>query len=140
MSTEKRNEKVIKLNFGDQHYMALQYHLEDACKENNDTITKISPDPPIAIFSRSYYKDIQHLSKEKKHDFCFIGSILSAKEHREWVITFAKQYFTNKSIFINTDFSPNWVPLGEFDLTNLDNLPKLSDPQRDCFILLGWRI
>ena len=33
-------------------------------------------------------------------------------------IEFAKKYFTNNSIFINTDHSPNWELLGPFDYTH----------------------
>jgi hypothetical protein len=47
-----------------------------------------------------------------------IGSINSNYKARQWVINFAKRYFTNNSIFINTDNDPNWTLLGEFDYSN----------------------
>ena len=73
--------------------------------------------PPIAIFSKKYYTDIQKLKKEKKYDYCFIGSINSCIEKRKWVIDFAKKYFTEKSVFINTDKNNSYESLGLFDLS-----------------------
>lgn len=101
-----------------QEYMALQYHLEEAIEESNGEYTaNITSSPPYAIFSHKYYNQIKEIKNNKVHDYCWIGSINSCKEHRLWVIDFAKQYFTDKSIFINTDFPSDWVLLGSYDLT-----------------------
>jgi hypothetical protein len=101
-----------------QGYMALQYHLEEAIEESNGKYTaNITSSPPYAIFSHKYYNQIKEIKNNKVHDYCWIGSINSCKEHRLWVIDFAKQYFTDKSIFINTDFPSDWVLLGSYDLT-----------------------
>ena len=106
---EKNGEykrKGIK-NFGYcQGYMALQYHLEEAIREENkDELFNhpflATPDPRIAIFSHKYYNELQAIPKDKEYDFCWIGSIQSCKEHRLWIIDFATKYFTDKSIFIN---------------------------------------
>jgi len=99
-------------------YMALKYHMEDALIENNENTQHASWDPPYAIFSKKYYNEINALDHTKKYDYCFIGSINSNHEKRQWVIEFAKKNFTPNSIFINTDKDPNWELLGLFDYSN----------------------
>jgi hypothetical protein len=102
-----------------QGYMGLKYHMEDALIENDLDTEIATSNPHIAIFARKYYSDLQKLDDTKKYDFCFIGSIQSAPEVRKWVITFAKENFTEKSIFINTDNDPDWKLLGSFDYSHL---------------------
>lgn len=102
-----------------QGYMGLKYHMEDALIENDLDTEIATSNPHIAIFARKYYSDLQKLDYAKKYDFCFIGSIQSAYNVREWVITFAKENFTEKSIFINTDNNPDWKSLGSFDYSHL---------------------
>lgn len=111
---ENKYKKLLDLGWC-QGYMALQYHLEEAILEKN----KIGPAPEIAKFSHKYYNEIQKIKNIKLYDFCWIGSIESSKEHRLWIIDFAKKYFTKNSIFINTDFPDDWEKLGDFDLTLL---------------------
>lgn len=111
-----------------QGYMGLKYHMEEALKEKysfdniengEQLFSLISTDcPPFALFSKKYYNEICELNHNKIYDFCFIGSINSNYEARQWVIDFAKKYFTNKSIFINTDNNPNWELIGSFDYSN----------------------
>jgi len=98
-----------------QGYMALQYHMEEALQEKGLDPKEASARPPIALFSKKYYNDMNELNHNKIYDFCFIGSIKSAPRERQWVIDFAKKYFTLNSIFINTDHDPDWKLLGEFD-------------------------
>ena len=100
-------------------YMGLQYHYDEACEEKKIDKSISSCNPPFAIFSRKYYNEIKFLSNVKEIDYCFIGSINSCKDKRMWVIDFAKKYFTDKSVFINTDFG-NWISIGPFDLTHLN--------------------
>jgi hypothetical protein len=102
-----------------QGYMGLKYHMQDALIENDLDTEIATSNPHIAIFARKYYSDLQKLDDTKKYDFCFIGSIQSAPKVREWVITFAKENFTEKSIFINTDNDPDWKLLGSFDYSHL---------------------
>ena len=102
-----------------QGYMGLKYHMEDALIENDLDTEITTSNPQVAIFSRKYYSDIQKLDDVKKYDFCFIGSISSSQANRQWVITFAKENFTEKSIFINTDNDPEWKSLGSFDYSHL---------------------
>ena len=104
-----------------QGYMALQYHLEEAIEESNGKSTaNITSSPPYAIFSHKYYNQIKEIKNIKSHDYCWIGSIESCwTGHRLWILDFAKKYFTDKSIFINTDFPSDWVLLGSYDLTHL---------------------
>jgi hypothetical protein len=111
-----------------QRYMALQYHMEEAIIEQNSQNIKPTSCPSFAIFSKKYYNDINELNHTKKYDFCFIGSINSCRERRQWVIDFAKKNFTDNSIFINTDNNPNWELLGSFDYSklNLGFCPKLQ--------------
>ena len=82
--------------------------------------------PAMAIFSKKYYNDINELNHSKIYDYCFIGSINSNRQARQWVINFAKTHFTENSIFINTDNDPNWQVLGTFDKskTNVGYCPK----------------
>jgi len=102
-----------------QGYMALKYHMEEALIEKNLNLDNVTWCPPIALFSKKYYDEINDLNHDKIYDFCFIGSINSNYEARKWVIDFAKKYFNKKSIFINTDNDPNWESLGVFDYTNI---------------------
>ena len=101
-----------------QEYMALKYHMEEALIENKMNSINATNRPPIALFSKKYYNEINELNHNKIYDFCFIGSINSNYEARQWVIDFAKKYFTCNSMFINTDNDPNWVLLGDFDYSN----------------------
>lgn len=104
-----------------QAYKGLEYHSEEAYAEMNMDISKASWRPAIAIFSKKYYNEIRALSNEKKYDYCFIGSIKSCKFRRQWIIDFMKKYFTEKSIFVNTDNDKDWVPLGVYDKSNSIN-------------------
>jgi len=108
------------LDLGCQGYMALQYHMEEAIIEKNLQNITATWCPPLAIFSKKYYNNINEINHEKKYDFCFIGSIDSCYEKRKWVIDFAKKNFTTNSIFINTDSKPNWKLLGSFDYSKLN--------------------
>lgn len=102
-----------------QGYMGLKYHMEDALTENDLDTEIATNNPPVAIFARKYYNDIQKLDHVKKYDFCFIGSVGSSPKNREWAIVFAKGNFTDNSIFINTDDDINWKSLGPFDYSHL---------------------
>jgi len=104
------------LELGCQGYMGLHYHMEEAIIEAN---LQINWSPPLALFSKKYYNDINELNHQKMFDYCFIGSINSCYERRIWVIDFAKKNFTNNSIFINTDDNPEWLPIGSFDYSNM---------------------
>jgi hypothetical protein len=111
-----------------QGYMGLYYHMEEAIIENLQNI-RATFCPPLAIFSKKYYNDINELNHYKKYDYCFIGSIVnSGYERRKWVIDFSKKNFTNNSIFINTDANPEWELLGSFDFSklNLGFCPRLQ--------------
>jgi hypothetical protein len=125
----ENNNLDVDLDLGwSQAYMALQYHMEEAIIEKNLQNITANSCPPLAIFSKKYYNDINELNHKKKYDYCFIGSINSCYERRKWVIDFTKKNFTNNSIFINTDNNPKWELLGSFDYSNL-NLgfcPKLQ--------------
>jgi hypothetical protein len=103
-----------------QGYIALKYHMEDALIENNLTSNDTTWCPEIALFSKKYYKEINELDHNKIYDFCFIGSINSNCQARQWVIDFAKKFFTSNSIFINTDNDPNWELLGPFDYSKIN--------------------
>lgn len=104
-----------------QGYMGLKYHMEEALIEKNLNPNLAVSNPPSAIFSRSYINSINNLNHDKIYDFCFIGSISSNYKARLWVINFAKKYFTNNSIFINSDCPSTWISLGYFDRT-LENI------------------
>jgi hypothetical protein len=109
-----------------QGYMGLQYHMEEALIEKNLQHINATSAPPLALFSKKYYNDINKLNHDKKYDYCFIGSINSNYNARKWVIEFAKKNFTNNSIFVNTDNNHEYQPLGPFDYSNLKlwNCPK----------------
>ena len=113
-------------------YMALKFHLEDAYKESNITIPSniCTTSPPYAIFEHKYLNEIKSLNHKKIYDYCFIGSIRCNRDNRQWVIDFAKQYFTKNSIFVNTDNDSDWNSLGCFDLShkNLGFSPRF-DPR-----------
>jgi hypothetical protein len=112
-----------------QGYMGLKYHMEEALQERNLDLNNAYWSPRYALFSRKYYNEINGLNHEKCYDFCFIGSITTNVKEREWVINFAKKYFTVNSIFINTDNERNWKSLGSFDYSfkRLGFCPK-SEP------------
>jgi hypothetical protein len=107
-----------------QGYMALQYHMEEAIIEKQLENISATSCPPLAIFSKKYYNDINELNHQKKYDYCFIGSINSSYERRIWVINFVKKNFTNNSIFINTDDNPKGELLGFCPRLQPDNQSK----------------
>jgi hypothetical protein len=102
--------------YGDTWYMGLKYHLDEAYAEKNITSHYSTASPDIALFSESYYNQIQNIPLEKKYKYCWIGSINSNFYAHEWVIEFAKTNFDHQCIFINTD--PDWTPIGEFDFSH----------------------
>jgi hypothetical protein len=113
------NHHVLNVGLGwCQGYMGVKYHMEEAYDELNIKYNNIPFDPPVAKFSKKYYNEINNLNHNKIHDFCFIGSLNSFYERRIWVIEFAKKYFTNDSIFVNTDNEVNWKLLGNYDYSN----------------------
>ena len=119
------------LILGNQYYKGLQYHMEDALAEVGKEIEDASPVPPLAKFTRRYYQSIVNLNPtgEKIYDFCFIGSTIINKAERQWVINFAKKYFTTESVFINTD--PGHHSLGPFDKTNDPVFKGWYNPRRN---------
>lgn len=100
-----------------QYYEGLRYHMEDALQEQGLHEARATNKPPIAIFSRAYYRSIQALDHTKKHDYCFIGSLASHPQHRAWVLPFVQRHFTDRSVFVNTDQDPGWRCLGTYDKT-----------------------
>lgn len=106
------------LQLDNPFYMGIKYHMEEALLEKNRCINTATWSPLFALFSEKYYNEINNLNHQKIYDFCFIGSINSNRQARQWVIEFAKKHFTNNSIFINTDHHPNWELLGAFDYTH----------------------
>ncbi len=116
-----RHQATNRLDLGwCQGYMALKFHMEEALIEQNVNTKYANWSPIYALFSNKYYDELNNLNHEKIHDFCFIGSINSNSQARQWVIEFAKKHFTNNSIFINTDNDPNWQLLGPYDYSNLN--------------------
>ena len=109
----------MELNLGwSQGYDALKYHGDDAYEEKGMSETNASSRPPIAIFSHKYFNELARLDHNKIHDYCFIGSIESDDENRRWVIDFAKQHFTSKSVFLATDAAfKHWDILGDYDVS-----------------------
>ena len=67
------NISNLELGWG-QGYMALQYHMEEALVEKKLLNINATSSPPLAIFSKKYYNDINQLNHYKKYDYCFIGS------------------------------------------------------------------
>lgn len=109
------NDKLVLGSY--QGYIALKHHMNDALLEANekDISNIITDSPQIALFSHKYYNEIIKIDNTKIYDYCFIGSINSSVENRQWVIDFAKSHFTSNSYFVNTDSDPNWKLLGDFD-------------------------
>jgi hypothetical protein len=121
MDTNTDTNTDLDLDLGwCQGYIALKCHMEEALEEKKIQNVIVDWCPPLAIFSKKYYDDINELNHEKKYDYCFIGSINSCYEKRKWVIEFAKNNFTNNSIFINTDNNAEWELLGSFDYSKLN--------------------
>lgn len=114
-------EKELELGLC-QGYNAFQYHMEDALLEKNLNPNGATSYPTVALFSKKYYNEINELNHDKIYDFCFIGSINSNYNARQWVVDFAKKYFTCNSVFINTDYkyTKNWDLLGSFDYSNMN--------------------
>ena len=76
----------------------------------------------IQLFPKWYMDNFNDISFEKTRDFNFIGVINInglVKENRQWVLEFAKEYFTEKSYFrlnSNEDLEVHEC-LGDFDYT-----------------------
>lgn len=120
--------KKEALVIGRIYYEALKYHMEEALDEQQLDRARATHDPPVALFSRAYYQELQALDHTKLHDYCFIGSLSTHPARRRWVVEFAKKHFTERSVFIQTDGDPEWNPLGPFDrsLENLGYNPRLQ--------------
>jgi len=121
----------MELNLGwSQGYDALNYHGQDAYEEKGLSKTNASPRPPIAIFSHKYFNELANLDHNKIYDYCFMGSIESNDENRKWVIDFAKEHFTSKSVFLATDAKfKHWDTLGDFDIS-YTHMDKGFQPKR----------
>lgn len=101
-----------------QGYEGLKYHMEEAYMEIN--IPNMGDScPKFALFSHKYFNSIANLDNTKQYDYCFIGSIDTCVENRQWVIDFAKQNFTKQSVFVATDamYVP-WESIGPFDISH----------------------
>jgi len=118
--TNKNENSVDELVLGSQWYMGLLYHMEEALEESKMEKERASCNPEVAIFSKKYYEEINKLNHEKIYDFCFIGSLKSNFEARKWVVDFAKKFFTEKSIFINTDSENTFGNIGVFDYSHVN--------------------
>ena len=121
------NENEIN-DSGRIEYEGLYKHMELALDEIGMNPKTAVLCPEKAIFSKVYYNTLCKLNHSKKYDFCFIGSINSNYNERKWVIDFAKKYFTDNSVFVNTDTNPNWELLGKFDLS----LKKFGFCPKEC--------
>ena len=117
-----------------QGYMGLQFHMEKALQEAGLSPDRAVPNPPFALFARQYLAEIAALDHDKKHDYCFIGSISPAFGQggpREWVRRFP--HFSENSVFANTDKTANWPILGNFDLTGMEYaVEHFSKPEGDA--------
>lgn len=87
------------------------------------------------IFPQSFVRSVERMSEEKIYDYCFMGAFAfwdnfkkckqktqqTGFNNRKWVIDYAKNNFTEKSIFINTskeiNLKSSWQVLGTFDKT-----------------------
>ncbi len=76
-----------------------------------------------AKYPMSFYKRVENFSKEKRYDFCFIGSFLVDKptsENRKWIVDFVNERFNNHSYLQFTDkiSKKSLKPFGSFDYTH----------------------
>jgi uncharacterized protein YlzI (FlbEa/FlbD family) len=100
------------------YYEGLKYHYEEALKEIGQEPGGATNNPEVAIFSRSYYEDINNLNHDKMYDYVFIGTFsINSQHNRIWVLNFVKTHFTDNSIFINVGAGSDWKKLGKYDLT-----------------------
>jgi hypothetical protein len=58
--------------YGDQTYMGLKYHMEEALKEKNYNLHNVTNSPKIAIFSKKYYDSINNLTILKNMIFVLL--------------------------------------------------------------------
>lgn len=77
----------------------------------------------FAILPNRLFELIGSLNKEKKYDFCFIGSFAirpAVAEAREWIIPFVRRAFGSRSFLQFTDSvtRQNHRPYGPYDHTN----------------------
>ena len=76
-----------------------------------------------AKYPASFYKRVEGFSKEKKFDYCFIGSFLvdnATSINRKWIVDFVKERFNDNSYLQFTDgkSKKGLKPFGVFDYTH----------------------
>lgn len=92
------------------------------CPEIDERVT-----PTRLLFPRSFVEGVNAMPADKKHDYCFMGSLYRPEvyEHRRWVLEFAERRFTDRSYLLLSDGHGEHACLGSFDHT--------GDP-RDVFV------
>jgi hypothetical protein len=85
--------------------------------------------PRVCLFPRSFVERVEALPHAKIYDFNFVGALYIEPKtltNRQWILEFARKYFTSQSIFQVTDrnarrrdwrFRRRHTLLGEFDRT-----------------------
>lgn len=74
-------------------------------------------------YPMSFYKKVENFSKNKKYDYCFIGSYLvdqATSVNRKWILDFIKTHFNENSYlqFTDTKSKSKLSSFGSFDYTH----------------------
>jgi Exostosin family len=71
------------------------------------------------LFPRSFVDAVNAMSGVKTHDYCFMGSLYRPEtfRHRDWILDFAKERFTDRSYLLLSEAPPEHEHLGSFDHT-----------------------
>ncbi len=96
-----------------------RYWYREACRELG--IKPIQNQRQL-IFPKSFYENIEKLSKEKLYDFVFIGSLKvdnATFKNRKWILPFITKYFNENSYLQFTDnkTKKNYDSKGVYDYT-----------------------
>ena len=94
--------------------------------------------PTKLLYPRSFVERVNAMPGDKIHDYCFIGGLYRPEtfQHRDWIVDFAKERFTERSYFLLTDGQAQHTSLGSFDRTAVDAdvfVPKEVPPGERAF-------
>ena len=133
LSVSERIEKASKKNIKVKSKVGRAGILRAQAERESES--KVIAPAYKVIFPQSFVRSVEKMPEEKIYDYCFMGAFAfwdefkKCKEktqqtgfnNRKWVIDYAKNNFTEKSIFINTSGEINlkggWKTLGPFDKT-----------------------
>ncbi len=92
-------------------------HLMYAHAESPGFERELTHNPDVALFAKSFVAKARSLPITPPLDLVFQGCISNNRAERQWVVDFAREYFTDHSWFCDTSDHPAYDQLGSWDYT-----------------------